>query len=86
MNSPKGAVLEQEKPQRDSVSSGPPPSGTLNQVDDWEYVTGFKFLMVMIVIVLACFTMLLDTSIIVTVSFIDKPSIIMLIKDRPFLE
>ncbi len=44
-----------------------PQSGTATDGDDWEYVTGYKLWMILSAVTLACFTMLLDTSIVVTV-------------------
>lgn len=41
------------------------PSGLVE--DDWEYITGYKLAIVVGTVTLAAFTMLLDTSIIVTV-------------------
>ena len=43
----------------------PPPTKT--EEGDWEYVTGFKLHVVIVTVTLACFTMLLDTSIVSTV-------------------
>jgi hypothetical protein len=41
--------------------------------EEWEYITGWKLVAVLGVVSLACFTMLLDTSIVVTVSSINSP-------------
>lgn len=37
-------------------------------LDEWEYVTGIKLVAVVVAVTAACFVMLLDTSIIATVS------------------
>lgn len=47
--------------------------GTATGGDDWEYVTGYKLWIILSAVTLACFTMLLDTSIIVTVSHSSTP-------------
>ena len=47
--------------------------GTATDGDDWEYVTGYKLWMILSAVTLACFTMLLDTSIIVTVTRSSNP-------------
>lgn len=46
----------------------PPDTAATNKEPDWEYITGLKLILVLIAITLACFLMLLDNSIIATVS------------------
>jgi hypothetical protein len=43
-------------------------SATPEEEEEWEYVTGIKLAVVIIAVTAACFIMLLDTSIVVTVS------------------
>lgn len=53
-------------PRTDSLEGTPPPE---NQNTEHEYVTGWKLLLATGIVSLATFTMLLDTSIVVTVSY-----------------
>jgi len=48
-------------------SSGPNLTPTKSE-DEWEYITGVKLYLVIGMVTLACFIMLLDTSIVATVS------------------
>jgi hypothetical protein len=51
----------------DSTPPATPPAATKADEADWEYVTGLKLHVVIVTVTLACFIMLLDTSIVATV-------------------
>lgn len=53
---PSAAISENVETQSDAPS------------DDWEYITGFKLFIVLAALTVTCFLMMLDTSVIVTVS------------------
>jgi hypothetical protein len=44
------------------------PTKEIQADEEWEYVTGFKLITILGTVTLACFIMMLDTSIVVTVS------------------
>jgi hypothetical protein len=56
--------IDPEEPPRESLSR------TRTDASDWEYVTGIKLAVVIIAVTGACFLMLLDTSIVATVSLL----------------
>ena len=51
-----------------TLEENPKESGTGEKEKEWEYVTGLKLMLVITAVTLACFLMLLDNSIISTVS------------------
>jgi hypothetical protein len=68
-----------ENEQQHTIESNPPlddesstpeenPKDSVEGEKEWEYITGLKLALVMTAVVLACFLMLLDNSIISTVS------------------
>lgn len=61
----------ENNPPLDDGSTAPDenPKEGAKEETDWEYVTGMKLALVIIAVVLACFLMLLDNSIISTVSW-----------------
>jgi hypothetical protein len=51
----------------------PPDTPPTEKEKEWEYITGLKLILVLIAVTLACFLMLLDSSILSTVSIEQYP-------------
>ena len=51
-----------------STVDAPPDKAVLEKEEEWEYITGLKAMLVIAALILACFLMLLDNSIVATVS------------------
>lgn len=66
-NEPQNATKEDGSSTTADVSNPEPTAQKNDEVDDWEYVTGVKLFLAIGTVTLACFIMLLDTSIVATV-------------------
>jgi hypothetical protein len=60
--------VEKELLEKPVISSAVIPEIANAQSDNWEYISGFKLFVVLAAITVSCFLMMLDTSVIVTVS------------------
>lgn len=68
-------LMKEEERSLSPSSEGKPPPPKPDDEDGWEYITGVKLFLVIGLVTLACFIMLLDTSIVSTVSQISTISV-----------